>query len=145
MNEKETRVRWLSFCIIEYGWLTYSSTQWPAVAIQFSFIMAPPHRCVLEKPKNDVLRTLTCHGYRPNGAFLPPTMRVSGRPIVERPQSGFWKEKNDRNELNVADSNVSKMCTNLKFWQPIRWIALVYLDFHLKCHLNPLAIINHSL
>lgn len=36
-------------------------------------------------------------------------------------------------------------CTNLSFWQPIWWIALVYLDFHLKYHLNPLATINHSL
>lgn len=39
---------------------THSSTQWPAVAIQFSFSRAPPHRCVLENPKNDVLRTETC-------------------------------------------------------------------------------------
>lgn len=34
---------------------------------------------MLEKPKNDVLRTDTCQGYRPNGAFFPPTILVSGR------------------------------------------------------------------
>lgn len=39
---------------------THSSTQWPAVAIQFSLSRAPPHRCVLENPKKDVLRTDTC-------------------------------------------------------------------------------------
>lgn len=39
---------------------THSSTQWPAVAIQFSFNSAPPHRCVLENPKNDVRLTDTC-------------------------------------------------------------------------------------
>lgn len=39
--------------------LAYSSTQWPAVAIQFSLRMAPPQRCVLEKPKNEVRRTDT--------------------------------------------------------------------------------------
>lgn len=40
---------------------------------------APPHLCVLENPKKLVRRTDTCHGHRPNGAFLPPTIRVSGR------------------------------------------------------------------
>lgn len=44
---------------------------------------APPHRCVLENPKKLVRRTDTCHGQRPNGAFLPPTMRVSGRVWIE--------------------------------------------------------------
>lgn len=67
-----------------------SSTQCPAVAIKFSFKTAPPHRWVLEKPKNDVRLTDTCHGYRPNGAFFPPTILVSGRArVVERPHSTF--------------------------------------------------------
>lgn len=67
---------------------TYSSTQCPAVAIQLSLIIAPPHRWVLEKPKNDVRRTDTCHGHRPNIAFLPPTIRVSGRwPTDDMPHS----------------------------------------------------------
>lgn len=58
--------------------------------MKFSFKTAPPHRCVLEKPKKDVLLTETCHGYRPNGAFLPPTILVSGRgTFVERPHSTF--------------------------------------------------------
>jgi hypothetical protein len=62
----------------------------PAVAIKFSFSTAPPHLCVLEKPKNDVLRTDTCQGYRPKGAFLPPTILVSGRAkTCERPHSAF--------------------------------------------------------
>lgn len=84
------------------GW-TYSSTQCPAVAIQFSLMIAPPHRWVLENPKNEVLRTDTCQGHRPNGAFLPPTIRVSGLPIVDIPQSEkinpnigmnlIWKER----------------------------------------------------
>ena len=39
--------------------LTYSSTQWPAVATHNSLIKAPPHRCVEEKPKNEVLLTET--------------------------------------------------------------------------------------
>lgn len=34
---------------------------------------------MLEKPKKLVRRTETCQGHRPNGAFLPPTIRVSGR------------------------------------------------------------------
>lgn len=38
---------------------TYSSTQCPAVAIQFSFRIAPPHLWVDEKPKKDVLLTDT--------------------------------------------------------------------------------------
>lgn len=58
---------------------THSSTQCPAVAIQFSLSTAPPHLWVLEKPKNDVRLTDTCHGHLPNGAAFPPTMRVSGR------------------------------------------------------------------
>jgi len=41
--------------------------------------IAPPQRWVLEKPKNDVRRTDTCQGHRPNGASLPPTILVSGR------------------------------------------------------------------
>lgn len=57
---------------------THSSTQCPAVAIQFSFKTAPPHLWVLEKPKNEVLRTETCQGHRPKGASLPPTILVSG-------------------------------------------------------------------
>lgn len=71
--------------LITYDWIefdsseSYSSTQWPAVAIQYSLITAPPHRCVLENPKNDVRRTDTCQGHRPNGEFLPPIIRVSGR------------------------------------------------------------------
>lgn len=45
---------------------------------------------MLENPKNDVRLTDTCHGYRPNGAFLPPTILVSGRArVVERPHSTF--------------------------------------------------------
>lgn len=55
-----------------------------------SLITAPPQRCVLENPKNDVLLTDTCHGHLPNGAFLPPTIRVSGRDcIVGIPHSTF--------------------------------------------------------
>jgi len=38
---------------------TYSSTQCPAVAIQFSFSTAPPQRWVLENPKNEVRLTDT--------------------------------------------------------------------------------------
>lgn len=77
---------------------TYSSTQWPAVAIQFSLITAPPHRCVLENPKNDVRRTDTCQGHRPNGAFFPPTIRVSGLlTIVGIPQSIYKKQKKNIN------------------------------------------------
>lgn len=34
---------------------------------------------MLEKPKKEVRRTDTCQGHRPNGASLPPTIRVSGR------------------------------------------------------------------
>ena len=41
---------------------TYSSTQWPAVATHNSLIRAPPHRCVEENPKKDVLRTDTYNG-----------------------------------------------------------------------------------
>jgi hypothetical protein len=45
---------------------------------------------VLEKPKNDVLRTDTCHGYRPKGAFLPPTILVSGLArTCDKPHSAF--------------------------------------------------------
>lgn len=58
---------------------------------------APPHRCVDEKPKNDVRRTDTCHGHRPNGAFLPPTIRFSGRAIDVIPQSKAKKKKNKNN------------------------------------------------
>lgn len=76
--------------------VAYSSTQCPAVAIQFSLITAPPHRCVLEKPKNDVRRTDACHGQRPNGAFLPPTIRVSGLAIVGMPQSAQTNSKKNR-------------------------------------------------
>lgn len=63
----------------------------PAVAIKFSFITAPPHRCVLENPKNDVRLTDTCHGYCAQPAFLPPTILTSGRAdaAVEIPQSKF--------------------------------------------------------
>lgn len=57
---------WLFYKVINFSnikiiiiFFTHSSTQWPAVAIQFSFNKAPPHRCVLENPKNDVLRTDT--------------------------------------------------------------------------------------
>jgi hypothetical protein len=60
------------------------------VAIKFSFRTAPPHRWVLEKPKNEVRRTDTCQGYLPNGAFFPPTILVSGRgTVVERPHWMF--------------------------------------------------------
>ena len=60
------------------------------MAINHSLITAPPQRCVLEKPKNDVRLTDTCHGHLPNGAFLPPTIRVSGRDcIVGIPHSTF--------------------------------------------------------
>ena len=38
---------------------TYSSTQWPAVATQYSLTRAPPQRWVDEKPKKEVLRTDT--------------------------------------------------------------------------------------
>lgn len=48
------------FLYFLFVFYTHSSTQWPAVAIQFSLSRAPPHRCVLENPKNDVLRTETC-------------------------------------------------------------------------------------
>lgn len=44
---------------------------------------------MLENPKKDVRRTLTCHGHRPNGAFFPPTILVSGRAIVGIPHSTF--------------------------------------------------------
>lgn len=33
---------------------------------------------MLEKPKKLVRRTDTCQGQRPKGAFLPPTILVSG-------------------------------------------------------------------
>lgn len=93
---------------------TYSSTQCPAVAIQFSLIIAPPHRCVLENPKNDVRRTDTCHGQRPNGAFLPPTIRVSGLPIVDIPQSkqinsSKVKKKEKRKLLKLICKSFDKM------------------------------------
>ena len=45
--------------------LTYSSTQWPAVATQSSLMRAPPHRWVEENPKKDVLRTETCNKNKP--------------------------------------------------------------------------------
>lgn len=48
------------------------------MAIQFSLRIAPPQRWVLENPKKDVRRTETCQGHRPKGAFLPPTIRISG-------------------------------------------------------------------
>lgn len=45
---------------------------------------------MLEKPKNDVLRTDTCQGYRPKGAFLPPTILFSGRArTCDNPHSAF--------------------------------------------------------
>lgn len=60
------------------------------MAINHSLITAPPQRCVLENPKNEVLLTDTCHGHLPNGAFLPPTILVSGRDcIVGIPHSTF--------------------------------------------------------
>lgn len=69
---------------------TYSSTQCPAVAIQPSLMMAPPHRWVDEKPKNDVRLTDTCHGHRPKLESLPPMMRVSGLGhIAVTPHSGI--------------------------------------------------------
>lgn len=49
------------------------------MAIQFSFRTAPPHLWVLENPKNEVLRTETCHGHLPKDASFPPTILVSGR------------------------------------------------------------------
>lgn len=50
---------------------------------------------MLENPKNDVLLTDTCQGYLPNGAFLPPTILVSGRAkTVERPHSIFLAADN---------------------------------------------------
>lgn len=50
---------------------------------------------MLEKPKNDVLRTDTCHGYRPKGAFFPPTILVSGRAkTCEMPHSAFLAADN---------------------------------------------------
>lgn len=58
--------------------MTYSSTQCPAVTIHSSLMSAPPQRCVLENPKNDVLRTDTCQGHLPKGAVFPPTILVSG-------------------------------------------------------------------
>lgn len=61
------------------------------MAIKFSLITAPPQRCVLEKPKNDVRRTDTCHGYCAQPAFFPPTILTSGRAdvAVDIPQSKF--------------------------------------------------------
>lgn len=50
---------------------------------------------MLENPKNDVLLTETCQGYLPKGAFLPPTILVSGRAkLVERPHSMFLAADN---------------------------------------------------
>lgn len=72
---------------------THSSTQCPAVAIQFSLIKAPPQRWVLEKPKNEVRRTDTCQGQRPKAALLPPTMRVSGRVSIGTPHSAYSEQK----------------------------------------------------
>lgn len=100
------------FTIIFSFFKTHSSTQCPAVAIQFSLTIAPPHRCVLENPKNEVLRTDTCQGHRPNGAFLPPTIRVSGRPIVDIPQS--W--------TNIKSYKYIKTPKNCWWW----YVTFVY-------------------
>lgn len=63
--------------------------------MKYSFNTAPPHRWVLEKPKNDVRRTDVCQGYRPKGAFFPPTILVSGRAsAVEMPHSKFLAADN---------------------------------------------------
>lgn len=43
---------------------------------------------MLEKPKKEVLLTETCQGYRPKGAFFPPTILVSGRvTVLDKPHS----------------------------------------------------------
>lgn len=57
-NKGKTSFRLYLVQLSRYG-CTYSSTQCPAVAIQFSFKMAPPHLWVLEKPKKEVLLTET--------------------------------------------------------------------------------------
>lgn len=83
-------VLWLHRCALH---TTHSSTQCPAVAIQFSLIKAPPQRWVLEKPKNEVRRTDTCQGQRPKAALLPPTIRVSGRVSIGTPHSAYSEQK----------------------------------------------------
>jgi len=77
--------------MLEFNYKTHK----PAVAMKFSLNTAPPHRWVLENPKNEVRRTETCHGYRPNGAFFPPTILVSGRArAVDTPHSKFLAADN---------------------------------------------------
>lgn len=77
--------------------------------MKYSFNTAPPQRCVLENPKNDVRRTDVCHGYRPNGAFFPPTILVSGRAsAVETPHSKFRAADNvSRPGIGLIAGNAS--------------------------------------
>lgn len=113
-------------CSQLYAVATHSSTQCPAVAIQFSLIKAPPQRWVLEKPKNEVRRTDTCQGQRPKAALLPPTMRVSGRVSIGTPHSAY---------VNVCATTV-RLCQ-------MHW-AWLYFQLTASCSRNGLHVAQHG-
>lgn len=60
---------------------------------------------MLENPKKEVLRTDVCQGYRPNGAFFPPTILVSGREITfDKPHSTRAAETVTRGAGFIVDN-----------------------------------------
>lgn len=94
---------------------------------------------MLEKPKNEVRRTDTCQGQRPNGALLPPTMRVSGRVKTGTPHS---VENSERYiDRGVSISRVSLKCQRMAISVnlPLRAAETVFMVALVPSKLSPIS------